>query len=167
MHHGGHPCQMDRIIEIAQKHRLPIVEDAAHALPAWYGGRSIGTIGDATCFSFYANKTITTGEGGMITTANPDLAKRARMMAQHGIDRAGETRSGERFRWRYEIRAPGYKANMTDLAASIGIRQLARCDEFRDARERCAEAYSTGLGEVETVETPAYGSGLPSPGIYT
>ncbi|WP_307282610.1 DegT/DnrJ/EryC1/StrS family aminotransferase [Labrys wisconsinensis] len=162
MHHGGHPCRMDRILELARRHRLAVVDDAAHALPAQYGGRNIGTIGDATCFSFYANKTVTTGEGGMVATRDPDLAKRVRLMAHNGIDRSGTTQTGVRRSWRYDIKAPGYKANMTDLAASIGIRQLERCDAFRDARARWADAYTEGLRDLEAIRTPRPGADVRS-----
>jgi dTDP-4-amino-4,6-dideoxygalactose transaminase len=162
MHYGGQPCQMDRILEIARCHRLPIVEDAAHALPACYDGRKIGTIGDVTCFSFYANKTITTGEGGMIATENPDLAKRMRLMAHHGINRDCVTRTGAKRAWRYEVVAPGYKMNMADIAASLGIHQLARCDDFRDARQNCADCYDAGLGAFEAINTPTVGADMRS-----
>ena len=94
MHYAGQPCEMDRILDIAGHFGLRVVEDAAHALPAEYNGSKIGSIGDVTCFSFYANKTITTGEGGMITTANDDLAARMRSMAWHGISRNCRTRTG-------------------------------------------------------------------------
>jgi perosamine synthetase len=154
MHYGGQPCQMNRIVEIAKDHRLSIVEDAAHALPASYNGQKIGTIGNATCFSFYANKTITTGEGGMITTDDPDLARRIRLMSYHGISRDCVTRTGTKRAWRYEVVAPGYKVNMTDIAASLGVHQLSRCDDFRDARRRCADLYKAGLASIEAVRTP-------------
>ena len=154
MHYGGQPCPMDRILEIARRRGLPIVEDAAHALPARNNGQSVGTIGDITCFSFYANKTMTTGEGGMIATSNPDLAKRMRLMAYHGLSRDCTTTTGAKKAWRYDVLAPGYKVNMTDIAASIGVHQLARCDEFREAREKCAAAYDDGLRSIEAITTP-------------
>jgi len=162
MHYGGQPCQMNRILEIAQGHRLSIVEDAAHALPAFYDGQKIGTIGDVTCFSFYANKTITTGEGGMITTGNPDLARRMRLMSYHGISRDCVTRTGAKRAWHYEVVAPGYKVNMTDIAASLGTHQLRRCDDFRDARQKCADSYKTGLASVEAIRTPVIGPDMRS-----
>lgn len=162
MHYGGLPCQMDRVLEIARRNKLPVVEDAAHALPSYYGERKIGTIGDITCFSFYASKTMTTGEGGMITTDNPDLAKRMRLMAYHGISRDCVTRTGAKRAWRYEVLAPGYKMNMTDIAASLGIHQLARCDAFQQARQKCADAYTAGLAPLELIKTPATGAGLRS-----
>ncbi len=154
VHYGGQPCRMDRILEIAQSHDLMVIEDAAHALPSRYGDRMIGTIGDATCFSFYANKTITTGEGGMITTDNEQLAERARMMSLHGISKDAWKRFSAEGSWYYEIHEAGYKFNMTDIAASLGIHQLARCDDLWIARRRCAELYDEGFADLPEVITP-------------
>jgi len=154
VHYGGQPCDMDRILEIARAHNLRVIEDAAHALPARYGDRVIGTIGDVTCFSFYANKTITTGEGGMITTDDDELAERMRIMSLHGISKDAWKRFSAEGSWYYEILAPGYKFNMTDVAASLGIHQLARCDEFWEGRRRCAELYDAGFAGVPEVVVP-------------
>ena len=156
MHYGGRPCAMDPIIEIARGHGLAIVEDAAHALPAEYRGRRVGSIGEATCFSFYANKPITTGEGGMVTTNSADIARRVRLMAHHGLDRSVPTRTGARQSWRYDIVAPGYKANLSDIAAALGLRQLERCDAFQSARERCATRYAAALAGVPGVQAPSF-----------
>jgi perosamine synthetase len=155
VHYGGQPCDMDRILELARTHNLRVVEDAAHALPAWYGDRTVGTIGDVTCFSFYANKTITTGEGGMITTDDDELAERMRIMSLHGISKDSWKRFSAEGSWYYEILAPGYKYNMTDIAASLGIHQLARCDEFWEARRRCAELYDAAFADVPEIRTPS------------
>jgi len=154
VHYGGQPCQMDEILEIARSHDLAVIEDAAHALPARHGDRMVGTIGDATCFSFYANKTMTTGEGGMITTENGQLAERARMMALHGISKDAWKRFSAEGSWYYEIHEPGYKFNMTDIAASLGIHQLARCDELWEARRRCAELYDDGFADLPELSVP-------------
>ncbi len=154
VHYGGQPCNMDRIREIARSHNLKVIEDAAHALPARYGDQTIGTIGDVTCFSFYANKTITTGEGGMITTDNDQLAERMRMMTLHGISKDAWKRFSAEGSWYYEILAPGYKANMTDIAAALGICQLDRCDEFWEARRRCAQSYNAAFADVPEVAVP-------------
>jgi perosamine synthetase len=154
VHYAGQPCDMDRVLEVAQAHNLKVVEDAAHALPARYGDRRIGTIGDVTCFSFYANKTITTGEGGMITTDDDRLAERMRIMTFHGISKDAWKRFSAEGSWYYEILAPGYKYNLTDIAASLGIHQLARCDEFWQARRRCAEQYNAGLASVPEIVIP-------------
>ena len=154
VHYAGQPCDMGRILKIAKAHDLKVVEDAAHALPARYGDRTIGTIGDASCFSFYANKTITTGEGGMITTDDDALADRARKMAFHGISKDAWKRFSAEGSWYYEILAPGYKYNLTDIAASLGIHQLARCDEFWEARLRCAKKYDAGFADMPAILTP-------------
>ena len=145
VHYAGHPCDMDAIAEIAAAHNLVVVEDAAHALPARWRGRTVGTIGDLTCFSFYATKTITTGEGGMITTANPEWAERMRIMSLHGISKDAWKRYTAEGSWRYEIIAPGYKYNMTDMAAALGISQLSRCEDFLRARLRCKGLYDKGF----------------------
>jgi len=155
VHYGGQPCDMDRILEIAAAHDLKVIEDAAHAIPARYGDRVIGSIGDATCFSFYANKTMTTGEGGMITTNDDRLAERMRIMTLHGISKDAWKRFSAEGSWYYEILAPGYKFNMTDIAAALGIVQLARCDEFWEARRRCAELYDESFAAVPEVKVPS------------
>ena len=154
VHYGGQPCEMDRILDIAHAHDLRVIEDAAHAIPARYGDRIIGTIGDVTCFSFYANKTITTGEGGMITTDDDQLAERMRMMSLHGISKDAWKRFSAEGSWYYEILAPGYKFNMTDIAASLGVHQLARCDQFWKGRQHCAELYDAAFANVPEVTTP-------------
>ncbi len=155
VHFAGHPCDMDAIAEIAAIHNLVVVEDAAHALPARWRGKMVGTIGDLTCFSFYATKTITTGEGGMVTTANPDWAERMRIMSLHGISKDAWKRYTAEGSWRYEIIAPGYKYNMTDMAAALGISQLGRCEYFLRARLRCKRLYDEGFAAEPAVQTPA------------
>src|SRR5437667_1581521 len=114
VHFGGQPCNMGRILEMARRYNLKVIEDAAHALPAAYNGKKIGTIGDITCFSFYVTKTITTGEGGMATTRNPEWANRMRMMSLHGISHDAWNRYSSEGSWYYEVFFPGYKYNMTD-----------------------------------------------------
>jgi dTDP-4-amino-4,6-dideoxygalactose transaminase len=154
VHFAGHPCDMDAIAQIAAAHKLAVVEDAAHALPARWRGRMVGAIGDATCFSFYATKTITTGEGGMITTADPDWADRMRIMSLHGISKDAWKRYTAEGSWRYEIIAPGYKYNMTDTAAALGISQLSRCEEFLRARMRCKRLYDEGFAGEPAIQIP-------------
>jgi perosamine synthetase len=155
VHIAGQPCEMDRILEIARRYDLKVVEDAAHALPARYGGRMVGTIGDITCFSFYATKTITTGEGGMATTENPEWAERMRIMSLHGISRDAWKRYTAEGSWYYEILAPGFKYNLTDVAAALGVEQLKKCDRFWAARQRCAQRYTEGLQDVPAIAPPA------------
>jgi perosamine synthetase len=120
----------------------------------------VGTIGDVTCFSFYATKTITTGEGGMATTANPEWAERMRIMSLHGISKDAWKRYTAEGSWRYEIIAPGYKYNLTDMAAALGISQLARCEDFLRARLRCKKLYDEGFAAEPAVQTPAERAGI-------
>lgn len=155
VHYAGLPCDMDRILEIARRHNLYVIEDAAHAMPARYKGQLVGALeSDATVFSFYANKTMTTGEGGMIVTRNNDLANRCRVMRLHGIDQAVFDRHYERYRitgkpaWFYQVVAPGFKYNMTDLAAAIGIHQLSKVYRFQEAREAITHRYDEAFADL-------------------
>jgi perosamine synthetase len=154
VHFGGQPCDMQPIIEIARRHHLYVIEDAAHALPARYHGQMVGTIGDITCFSFYATKTITTGEGGMATTDNPEWAARMRMMSLHGISHDAWKRYTKEGSWYYEVVSPGFKYNLTDIAAAIGVEQLRKCEAFGAARKRIAAAYNKGFFELPELQTP-------------
>src|SRR5437016_2307608 len=154
VHFGGQPCDMTPILEIAKTHKLFLVEDAAHALPASYEGNKIGNIGDITCFSFYATKTITTGEGGMATTDNPEWAERMRMMSLHGISHDAWKRYTKEGSWYYEILSPGFKYNLTDIAAAIGIEQLKKCNEFWEARQRIAMNYAKAFADLQEIQVP-------------
>ena len=154
VHIAGLPAEMDDILAIAQAHSLPVIEDAAHAFPASYRGRSVGSIGDMTAFSFYATKTLTTGDGGMLTTANADYAERAALMALHGITRDAWKRYAFGGSWYYEIVAAGYKYNMTDIAASLGLHQLARCQWLLQRRQEIARRYTEAFALLPEVETP-------------
>jgi len=154
VHFGGHPCEMDTILAIARTHGLKVIEDAAHALPAAYRSRTVGTIGDITCFSFYATKTITTGEGGMITTDDDEYAERMRIMSLHGISKDAWNRYAAEGSWFYEVLYSGYKYNLTDIAASIGIEQLKKCRRFCDARTEIAAAYSEGFADLAELSPP-------------
>jgi perosamine synthetase len=155
VHIAGLPCDMPRIMNIAQKHHLKVIEDAAHALPASHQNKMIGTIGDITCFSCYATKTITTGEGGVATTGNADWAERMRVMSLHGISKDAWKRYTNEGSWYYEVISPGYKYNLTDIAAAIGIEQLKKSDRFWEARKRIAESYNNGFADVPEIQTPA------------
>lgn len=143
VHFGGYPCDMPRVLDFARSHGLKVIEDAAHALPTRCNGRLIGSWeSDACVFSFYATKPITTGEGGMVVTRDHNLAERVRMMRSHGLNRD----AFDRFRkvgasWDYDVVAPGYKYNLTDLAAAIGIVQLDRVDNLQAGRQRAAARY--------------------------
>ncbi len=155
VHFGGQPCEMDRILEISRNYNLKVVEDAVHAIPANYQGKIVGSIGDITCFSFYATKPITTGEGGMITTESDEYAKRMRIMSLHGISNDAWKRYTSEGTWCYEIIYPGFKYNLTDIAAAIGIEQLKKCDEYWTERRRIAALYDEGFAELPEIKPPA------------
>ena len=154
VHFGGQPCDMEPILEVARRHKLFVIEDAAHALPAKYRDKTVGTIGDITCFSFYATKTITTGEGGMATTQNPEWAARMRMMSLHGISHDAWKRYTKEGSWYYEVVQPGFKYNLTDIGAAIGIEQLKKCDAFGAARNGIAAMYDERFSDLAEIQTP-------------
>jgi perosamine synthetase len=154
VHFGGQACDLDPILELARRQGLRVVEDAAHAFPASYGGKPIGTHGDAVCFSFYATKTITTGEGGMAVTADAALAERMRVMSLHGISKDAWKRYTAEGSWHYEIVAPGFKYNLTDMAAALGLVQLERASEMLARREDIAARYREVLAGAEALELP-------------
>ena len=151
VHFAGQPCEMARILEIARRHDLRVIEDAAHAFPASYKGKAIGSIGDYTCFSFYATKNITTGEGGMVTTDDPDQADRIRRMSLHGLSRDAWKRYTNQGSWYYDIVAPGFKYNLTDMAAALGLSQLHKADRFWKTRERYAALYAEGFRDLPEI----------------
>ena len=152
VHYAGQPCSMDEIADFAKEKNLVVIEDAAHAFPAAHKGRMIGSLSPATCFSFYANKTITTGEGGMITTDNEALANRMRQMSLHGLSRSAWNRFGAKGSWYYEIEAPGYKYNLSDIAAAIGIGQLHRANDFLAGRRSAALKYTEAFASTPNVD---------------
>jgi dTDP-4-amino-4,6-dideoxygalactose transaminase len=156
VHYAGLAADMPAILDIAQRHGLKVVEDAAHALPATSGGRMVGTLGsDATVFSFYANKTITTGEGGMLVTRNPELARRARVMRLHGMSRDAFDRFTATVpSWYYEIVAPGFKYNLTDIAAALGLHQLKKANAFQRKRAELAAQYDAALAGLPLLLPP-------------
>jgi dTDP-4-amino-4,6-dideoxygalactose transaminase len=149
VHFGGAPCDMNPILELARKHGLKVIEDAAHALPTHYKGRMVGSIGDITCFSFYATKTITTGEGGMITTENPEYAEKIRMLSLHGISKDAWKRYSGEGSWRYDILEVGYKYNLTDLQAALGLAQLIKCEAMLSRRAQIARCYDRVLQSLD------------------
>ncbi len=154
VHYSGYASQLDSIVEIARRHNLKIIEDAAHSFPSNYKGTPIGTIGDITCFSFYATKTITTGEGGMITTQDRALADRMRILSLHGISRDAWKRYSAEGTWRYDIQDVGYKYNLTDLQAAIGLVQLEKREHMRQLRAALAARYTRELSSFEGFSTP-------------
>lgn len=172
VHIGGVPCDLDRIYKLAATYGAAVVEDAAHAFPAAIGCRPIGSTTDpavpsATCFSFYATKTITTGEGGMLVTDDNQLAARARQMSLHGINRDAWSRHRDGGSWRYDIVAPGYKYNLTDVAAAIGLVQLARSDLMTANRTDIARRYNDAFISLEALDPPSVPEGVtPSWHLY-
>lgn len=169
VHFAGRSADMNSLLAIARKHGLRVMEDAAHALPTTCEGKLIGTLdSDVTVFSFYANKTITTGEGGMLVTKNPEIAKRARVMRLHGINRDAFDRfTAKAPSWYYEIVAPGFKYNMTDIAASIGVHQLKKANLFQEKRAYIASLYDKRLADFPVILPPhAAGNDVHSWHLY-
>jgi perosamine synthetase len=151
VHYSGQPCDMDEILAIAKKHSLYVIEDAAHAFPASYKGKNIGTIGDITCFSFYATKTLAVGEGGMITTENGDWADYMRRLRMHGVTRDAWKRYTKEGTWEYDVAYAGFKYNTTDIASAIGLEQLKKCDMMMKMREEIAAEYDRSFASCDGV----------------
>jgi dTDP-4-amino-4,6-dideoxygalactose transaminase len=162
VHIAGLPCEMDEIWDLARETGLAVVEDAAHAFPSVYKGRPIGStptdVQGTACFSFYATKALTTGEGGMLVTEDKQLADRARSMSLHGLSRQAWSRYSEGGTWAYDIVAPGFKYNMTDVAAAMGLVQLARSQEMNARRTEIAWAYSQAFADMDLLQCPATSS---------
>jgi dTDP-4-amino-4,6-dideoxygalactose transaminase len=154
VHFAGYPCDMDAITAIARQHNIKVIEDAAHAVPSRYQGRKVGSLGDITCFSFYATKTLTTGEGGMATTEDLALAERMRRLSLHGISKDAWKRYTAEGTWFYDILETGYKYNLTDTQAALGLAQLAKCDAMRDRRAAIANRYTNALSHLDAYSTP-------------
>jgi dTDP-4-amino-4,6-dideoxygalactose transaminase len=151
VHFAGHPCRMSELLELAEQRRLFVLDDAAHAVDAHDRGQRIGTLADATAFSFYATKNLTTGEGGMLTTRDGALAERARVLALHGMSRDAWQRYTASGSWYYEVVAPGFKINMTDLAAALGLVQLAKLPAMQARRAAIAAAYSAAMADLPLI----------------
>jgi perosamine synthetase len=151
VHFGGQPCDMDEIMEIAKRRGLAVIEDAAHALPSEYKGKIIGSIGDLTCFSFYATKTLAMGEGGMVVTANEEYAKRVKINRLHGMSRDAWDRYTLQGDWRYEVVDNGFKYNTTDIHAALGLVQLRKLDAMNAARERIAAVYDHAFADSRVI----------------
>lgn len=155
VHLHGRPCQMDEILKIAKKHKLFVLEDAAHATEAWYKGKKIGSISDMTAFSFYVTKNVATGEGGMLTTNNKDWADKVRIRRLHGISNDAWKRYSSEGYKPYEAVYPGFKYNMMDIQASLGIHQLERAKANLKIRDKYWQVYSKAFNKIEGVITPA------------
>jgi dTDP-4-amino-4,6-dideoxygalactose transaminase len=154
VHFAGTPCDMTKVLELAAEYDLHVIEDAAHSLPATYKGKRIGTISELTAFSFYATKTLTTGEGGMITTENQEYAQRLQVMRLHGIAQNAWNRYSSEGSWFYEVLETGFKYNFTDLQAALGLVQLAKCDAMNLARHRIAQRYSSAFRSIDSLQVP-------------
>ncbi len=154
VHFAGRPCEMDAIMDMARQHNLYVIEDAAHAIETVYKGKKVGSIGDFTTFSFYVTKNVVTGEGGMVTTNDDKWAEEMRIKSLHGISKDAWSRySGKGFQ-PYETFYPGYKYNMTDILASLGIHQLARVDDNHKIREKYWRMYNEAFSEIEELIIP-------------
>lgn len=154
VHLAGYPCDMPSILDVAQRRGLLVVDDAAHALESALPAGKIGRLGDATCFSFYATKNITTGEGGMITCHDDDLAERLRCLSLHGLSRDAWKRYTDTGSWYYEVVDQGYKYNLTDMAAALGLSQLRRVEAMWRRRVAIVESYDRAFAEVPQLELP-------------
>ena len=154
VHFGGQPCDMGKIMKIAKDNNLLVIEDAAHAISAEYEGRKIGIIGDATSFSFYPTKNMTTGEGGMVTTNDEKLRERLKIWSLHGISKDAWKRYSAEGSWYYEVVCPGYKYNMTDIQASLGLQQLEKLNCFQRKREKIVKAYDGAFKDMKEITIP-------------
>jgi dTDP-4-amino-4,6-dideoxygalactose transaminase len=156
VHFAGEACQMDSIMDIARRHGLKVLEDAAHAIGTAYRGRMVGSIGDATAFSFYATKNITTGEGGALATDDQELSERVRVLTLHGMSRDAWKRYDAGGSWRYDVTDFGFKDNLTDFAAALGRSQLGRIDALMEGRTAAVQRYFANLADEEHLELPAF-----------
>ena len=161
VHLYGHPCEMDALLDIAGRHNLHILEDAAHALPAKHTGRMIGTLGTLTAFSFYATKNLTTAEGGMLT-GDPALIEQARIWSLHGMSRDAYKRYSAEGSWYYEVILPGFKCNMTDIQAALGLQQLKKLPSFQERRREIVRRYHQAFSHCEELQTPTERSEVES-----
>ncbi len=153
VHYAGHPAEMYPILDLAAAHKLFVIEDAAHALPASYCGETVGTIGDLTSFSFYATKNLTTAEGGMLT-GRSELIEKARTYSLHGMSRDAWRRYGENGSWYYEVVVPGFKYNLTDIQAAMGLVQLARLQKMQLRRQQVVARYHEAFSNMPELEVP-------------
>lgn len=154
VHFAGLPCEMDKIMTIAKKYNIAVIEDAAHAVYTKYHDQMVGSIGDITSFSFYATKNLVTGEGGMITTNNPEYAEKIRVMSLHGMSKNAWNRYSDKGSWYYEVEHAGFKYNMTDIQAAFGLIQLQRLEEMQQKRKQIATTYNEAFKEVPGLQIP-------------
>ena len=151
VHFAGRPCDMDAIMDIAKRHDLLVIEDAAHCIEGWYKGRKIGNIGDISCFSFYVTKNIVTGEGGMVTTNKEVWADKIKMYGLHGLSKDAWKRYSDDGFVHYQVTFPGFKYNMMDIQASLGIHQMKRIDKYLKKREQIWEQYTEAFSKLPVI----------------
>ena len=156
VHFAGQPADMDKVLEFSKNHNLFVVEDAAHAINSEFMGKKIGNLSDATCFSFYATKNITTGDGGALVTNNDKLAEKISLLRLHGLDKGAWKRYASTGSWRYDVVEAGYKMNLTDLQAAVGIVQINKLEEFTERRIELANYYLTKLQNLDFLELPKH-----------
>ena len=154
VHFAGQPADMDELMSISEENKIPLVEDAAHAIGAEFQEKKIGNWGEVTNFSFYATKNLTTGDGGALVTNNKDLAKEIEILRLHGLSRDAWKRYGKGGNWKYDVISAGYKFNLTDIQAALGVIQLKRLDEFNKQRKKLSEKYRKGLEAFDFIEVP-------------
>lgn len=160
-HFAGQPCERDRIIKIAKENKLTVIEDAAHALGSKWRGKRIGSDPKTiSCFSFYPIKNITTAEGGMLTTGSLDIAERVRILSLHGLSSNAWKRYSSKGSWEYDVLRPGFKCNLPDLLAALGIAQMKRLPSFNERREKIAKIYIKGLSQVKGIRIPSIIKGV-------
>lgn len=151
VHYAGQSCDMDKINAIAEKYGLFVLEDCAHALSTEYKGRKIGSMGNACAYSFYVTKNISTAEGGMLTTDDEELYEKASVLSLHGMSKNAWSRYGTKGDWKYEVCDPGFKYNLTDIAAALGIAQMNKLDEMQAIRTEYAEMYNKAFDEIDGI----------------
>ena len=154
VHIAGVPCDMDALLQICKSRGLALIDDAAHAIPTEYKGHRIGSIGDLSVFSFYANKNLTTAEGGMITTNRDDYAEMIKPMRLHGLNKDAWARQSNRSMWYYQVDSQGYKYNMTDIQAALGLCQLMKLNKQIEIRRKYIQIYQERLGTIPEIATP-------------
>jgi dTDP-4-amino-4,6-dideoxygalactose transaminase len=154
VHYAGHPADLDSLAALAEKHKIALIEDAAHALPAAYRGHRVGSSANLTSFSFYATKNLTTAEGGMLT-GDASLVDRARVLSLHGMSRNAWNRYGTEGTWFYDVVSPGFKYNMTDIQAALGLVQLARLNKLQSRRAEIFARYNEAFKSIRGLQTPA------------
>jgi dTDP-4-amino-4,6-dideoxygalactose transaminase len=157
---AGHPCRATEIAAIARERQIPFIEDAAHSLTARIGDAPVGTQADITCFSFYATKGVTAGEGGMAVTARQDWAERIRRLSLHGLSDSAWSRYGKGGWWEYDVTELGYKYNLTDIQAALALAQMERAEEMRARRESIARRYTEILSDVPGITPPSVAPGM-------